>query len=365
MKNPSPLPVDTILEGDCNAILAQLPEASVDLIFADPPYNLQLSKDLYRPNRTKVDAVDDQWDKFTGFQEYDLFTHAWLSACRRVLKPTGTIWVIGTYHNIYRVGALMQDLDYWILNDVIWIKDNPMPNFRGVRFTNAHETLLWAQKKRGAKYTFNHHSLKALNDDLQMRSDWYMPLCTGKERRKVNASKAHATQKPEALLYRILLATTNPDDLVLDPFFGTGTTGAVARKLGRHYIGIEQDPGYVQLARERIASVVPAPEASLKLPNPRSQKRIPFAALLEMGVLQPGQLLYFAEGDSTATILADGSLSCGNLTGSIHWVAKALLNAPANGWDCWLYDDKDGSRQPIETLRKRVRISRGANEAIP
>lgn len=350
-------PLDSIIQGDCIDILAQLPEASVDLIFADPPYNLQLSRDLYRPNRTKVDAVDDAWDKFTGFQEYDLFTHAWLSGCRRVLKSTGTIWVIGSYHNIYRVGAIMQDLGYWILNDVIWIKDNPMPNFRGVRFTNAHETLLWAQKKRRAKYTFNHHSLKALNDDLQMRSDWYMPLCTGKERRKYNDAKAHATQKPEALLYRILLASTNPGDIVLDPFFGTGTTGAVAKKLGRHFIGIEQDPAYIQIAQERIAAVEPVPADALKLPNPRNQKRIPFAALLEIGLLQPGQLLYFIEGDLPATILADGSLRCGELNGSIHGVAKTLLNAPANGWDCWFFEDQNGSRHPIDSLREKVRLT--------
>jgi modification methylase len=348
------LPIDTIIQGDCIPILGQLPESSVDLIFADPPYNLQLSRDLYRPDRSKVDAVDDGWDHFSGFQEYDLFTHAWLSACRRVLKDTGTLWVIGTYHNIYRVGAILQDLDYWILNDVIWIKNNPMPNFRGVRFTNAHETLLWAQKKRRARYTFNHHSLKALNDDLQMRSDWYLPLCTGKERLKTDNAKAHTTQKPEALLYRILLATTNPGDLVLDPFFGTGTTGAVAKRLGRHYLGIEQDPGYIQVAQERIAAVEPASIESLDLPNPRRQRRIPFASLLEAGLLQPGQKLHFIEGEQTATILADGSLRAGDVTGSIHSVAKHLLNSPANGWDCWLYES-DGLLQPIETLRQQLR----------
>lgn len=350
------LPLDSILEGDCVDLLAQLPEDSVDLIFADPPYNLQLSRDLYRPDRTKVDAVDDHWDQFAGFQEYDLFTNAWLSACKRVMKNTGTIWVIGSYHNIFRVGSIMQDLGYWILNDVIWIKNNPMPNFRGVRFTNAHETLVWAQKNRRARYTFNHYALKNLNDDLQMRSDWYMPICTGKERRKINDVKAHTTQKPEALLYRILLATTNPGDTVLDPFFGTGTTGAVARKLGRHYIGIEQDPGYIQVAKDRIEMIEPAPPSSLDLPNPRKQKRIPFSTLLEAGILLPGQKLFFIKGDHSATILADGSIRCGDLTGSIHGVAKGLLNTPANGWECWLYEDEAGDRLSIDNLRRKVRV---------
>ncbi len=358
---PAKLHLDSILQGDCIEILAQLPAASVDLVFADPPYNLQLTQDLYRPNRTKVDAVDDQWDQFAGFEEYDRFTHDWLSACRRVLKPTGTIWVIGSYHNIYRVGSILQNLDYWILNDVIWIKNNPMPNFRGVRFTNAHETLLWAQKKRGAKYTFNHHSMKALNDDLQMRSDWYLPICTGMERRKVNHEKAHATQKPEALLYRLLLASTNPGDVILDPFFGTGTTGAVAKKLGRHFIGIERDPAYIRIAEERIDAVKPAPAAALTIPNPRLQKRVPFGALLEAGLLQPGQTLYFIRDDLTATIQADGSLICGQLTGSVHGIAKTLLNAPANGWDCWFFEDKNGLRFPIETLREKMRLAGDAS----
>ncbi len=235
--------------------LPGFPQCSVDLIFADPPYNLQLRHDLWRPNSTRVDAVDDEWDRFNSFADYDTFTRTWLAACRRVLKDTGTIWVIGTYHNIYRVGAILQELDFWILNDVIWIKNNPMPNFRGVRFTNAHETLLWAQKVRGKRYTFNHHTMKALNGDLQMRSDWRIPLCTGKERIKVNGKKAHATQKPEKLLERVILSSSNPGDLVLDPFFGTGTTGAVAKRLGRHWIGIERNPEYIGIARERIAQV--------------------------------------------------------------------------------------------------------------
>ncbi len=339
--------------------MPDFPDNSVDLVFADPPYNLQLSRNLYRPNRTKVDAVDDQWDKFSGFDQYDQFTQAWLSACRRVLKETGTIWIIGTYHNIYRVGAILQDLDFWILNDIVWIKNNPMPNFRGIRFTNAHETLLWAQKNRGRKYTFNYHSMKALNEDLQMRSDWYMPLCTGRERQKANGGKAHTTQKPESLLYRILLASTNPGDVILDPFFGTGTTGAVAKRLGRHYIGIERDERYIRLAEQRIAASESIPAEAMQIQNPRSQKRIPFGAVIEAGLLQPGQKLFFTRNNMQATIMADGSLTCGELTGSIHGIAKALLNSPANGWDCWFFEDTHGQRIVIDTLRKTIRSNTG------
>lgn len=358
------LPLDQILTGDCLEVLPRLPAASVDLVFADPPYNLQLSQELYRPDQSKVDAVDDPWDKFSSFAEYDAFTRAWLSACRRVLKDTGTLWVIGTYHNIYRVGAILQDLGFWILNDVVWIKDNPMPNFRGVRFTNAHETLLWAQKKRGARYTFNHQAMKALNDDLQMRSDWHLPLATGRERLKINGQKAHSTQKPEALLYRVLLASTHPGDVVLDPFFGSGTTGAVARKLGRHFIGIERDPAYVRLAQERIAAIQAAPEAALTLVEPRRRPRVPFGALLEAGLLQPGQSLTFARDHSvTAIVLADGRLRCGNLSGSIHAVAKALSGgAPANGWELWLYENL-GNLEPLDTLRQQLQAqTEGNNE---
>ncbi|MBI4731986.1 MAG: site-specific DNA-methyltransferase [Chloroflexi bacterium] len=360
------LPLDTTLPGDCISILASLPETSVDLVFADPPYNLQLSQDLYRPNSTKVDAVDDGWDKFANFEEYDTFTQAWLSGCRRVLKDTGTLWVIGSYHNIFRIGKILQDLDFWILNDIVWIKDNPMPNFRGVRFTNAHETLLWAQKKKGARYTFNHHSMKALNDDLQMRSDWYLPVCTGKERRRINGEKAHATQKPEGLLYRILLASTNPEDVVLDPFFGTGTTGAVAKKLGRHFIGIERDPKYIKVAEERIAAVEPASEAALKTQEPRGSPRVPFGRLLEAGLLQPGQGLTFARDASiTAVILANGHIECNGLTGSIHGIAKSLLHdAPANGWDLWLYEE-NGSRQPLDALRQKYILTAGNHAQSP
>jgi len=354
---PGRLPLDTLLPGDCMEVLSQLPENCADLIFADPPYNLQLTQDLWRPNLTKVAAVEDSWDKFESFAEYDAFTRGWLSACRRVLKDTGTIWVIGTYHNIYRVGAILQDLDFWILNDIIWTKTNPMPQFHGVRFTNAHETLIWAQKKRGAKYTFNYHTLKSLNDDLQMRSDWVAPLVTGRERIKTNGAKAHSTQKPESLLYRIILASSNPGDLVLDPFFGTGTTGAVAKRLHRRWLGIERDKAYIRIARERIAAVVPVAPDAVELPEPRRARRIPFGALLEAGLLQPGQTLWFERDQSrTAAILADGTLRCGEATGSIHAIARVLLHdAPANGWDLWLYESENGKRRPIDQLRSLLR----------
>jgi modification methylase len=354
----STLPLNQILPGDCLEVLPGLPENSVDLVFADPPYNLQLLQELWRPDHTRVAGVEDGWDKFASFEEYDQFTRLWLSLCRRLLKDTGTLWVIGTYHNIYRLGAILQELGFWILNDVIWIKTNPMPNFRGVRFTNAHETLIWAQKTKGARYTFNHHAMKSLNEDLQMRSDWTLPLCTGKERLRVDGAKVHSTQKPEALLYRVLLSSTNPGDLVLDPFFGSGTTGAVAKKLGRHFIGIEREQGYIKIAQERIASVEPASEAALNFPEPRSRPRIPFGALLEAGLLQPGQKLYFVKDESvTVTILANGQLQCGSLTGSIHAVAKSLFGAPANGWESWLYE-KDGQKLVINTLRQIIQTTK-------
>ena len=329
----------------------------MDLIFADPPYNLQLRNDLYRPNMTKVNAVNDGWDKFKGLAEYDAFTREWLSASQCVLKNSGTIWVIGSYHNIYRVGAIMQDLGFWILNDIVWIKNNPMPNFRGVRFTNAHETILWAQKKKGAKYTFNHKSMKALNDDLQMRSDWNLPLVTGKQRIKSNGTKAHSTQKPEALLYRVIMAASNPGNVVLDPFFGTGTTGAVAKKLARNWIGIERDKKYVKIAQNRINSIQSADEEAIHVEK-RKQARIPFGALLENGLLQPGQSLYFAKDGIRAKILSNGHLRCGDLTGSIHGVAKVLMNnAPANGWDLWFYKDESGKKIVSNELREKVRSS--------
>lgn len=350
------LPLDQILLGDNLEILADFPEKSVDLVFADPPYNLQLSQELYRPNLTKVNAVTDAWDKFESFDEYDTFARNWLSACRRVLKDTGTIWVIGSYHNIYRIGSILQDFGFWILNDIVWIKSNPMPNFRGVRFTNAHETLIWAQKVKGARYAFNHSSAKALNDDLQMRSDWYLPLCTGDERIRDNGEKAHPTQKPEALLYRVILASSNPGDTILDPFFGTGTTGAIAKKLGRHFIGIERDPRYVRLARERIDGIQPASSEALTLPEKRKQPRVPFGALLEAGLLQPGDILYLSKDNLPGIILANGHIRCGSACGSIHAVAKTLLSGPANGWEHWFYNDPmTGLRQPINLLRENLR----------
>jgi DNA modification methylase len=351
----SHLPLNKIIHGDCIDILATLPANSVDLIFADPPYNLQLSKDLYRPNLTKVAAVDDGWDKFSDFKSYDEFTREWLSATQRVLKDTGTIWVIGTYHNIYRVGSIMQDLGFWILNDILWLKNNPMPNFRGVRFTNAHETMIWAQKSKGTRYTFNHKSMKALNDDLQMRSDWALPLVTGKNRIRSNGTKAHSTQKPEALLYRVIMAASNPGDVVLDPFFGSGTTGAVARKLGRKWIGIERDKKYIKVAQKRIDAIRPADKDAL-LVEKRRQARVPFGALLENGLLRPGQSLYFAKNGTRAKILSNGHLRCGAITGSIHSVARALFdNAPANGWDVWYYKDESGRKIVIDELREKLR----------
>jgi len=354
------LPLDQILTGDCIELMEALPEASVDLVFADPPYNLQLRKELYRPNLTKVAAVDDDWDQFASMAEYDRFSRLWLTACRRVLKESGTLWVIGSYHNIYRLGSILQDLEFWILNDIVWIKNNPMPNFRGVRFTNAHETLIWAQKRKGSKYTFNHHALKALNDDLQMRSDWWnLPLATGKERLKQGGAKAHSTQKPEGLLYRLLLASTNPGDVVLDPFFGSGTTGAVAKKLGRRFLGLERDPEYVRLAEERIAAVAASQPASLAISTPKAV-RIPFGALLENSLLFPGQQLYFSKGRASAVVLADGHLQCGEVTGSIHAVARSLLGGvPANGWELWLYEEPSGERKKIDELRLRLRKSLG------
>jgi site-specific DNA-methyltransferase (adenine-specific) len=359
------LPLDQVVLGDCVEVLNGLPPESVDLVFADPPYNLQLRQDLRRPNLSLVDRVDDAWDQFADFAAYDAFTRAWLSACRRVLKRTGTLWVIGSYHNIYRVGAILQELDYWILNNVAWIKQNPMPNFRGVRFTNAHESLIWAQKEHGVKYTFNHHAMKGLNEGLQMRSDWYLPLCTGRERVKFNGEKAHPTQKPEALLYRVILSSSNEGDVVLDPFFGTGTTGAVARRLNRRWMGVELDPHYVEIARQRIENTpagVADPEI-FRSANPRREARLPFGALLENGLIQPGEVLYYgAQGQITARVMADSTLECQGWRGSIHAIARTLGSEPSvdpgpgNGWQAWFYSDPEtGQRRPIDHLRQVLR----------
>ena len=348
------LPFNVILEGDCIAEMANLPDKSVDMIFADPPYNLQLGGDLFRPEGGRVDAVDDDWDKFDSLSAYDHFTRNWLKEARRILKDNGTIWVIGSYHNIYRVGSLLQDAEFWILNDIVWRKSNPMPNFRGTRFTNAHETLIWCAKEEGARYTFNYRAMKALNDDLQMRSDWFLPICAGQERVKgADGAKAHPTQKPEALLYRILLACTKPGDVVLDPFFGTGTTGAVARRLGRLWIGIERESAYVKVARERIASTLPLDESAMKtVPDKREQPRVAFGTLVEGGLVPPGTTLTDAKQRWSATVQADGSIACNGQAGSIHKVGAALQSAPScNGWTFWHV--ASGTLQPLDVLRQQ------------
>jgi modification methylase len=348
-----------ILVGDCVELMGWLPSGSVDMLFADPPYNLQLEGTLHRPNHSKVEGVEADWDKFRDLAAYDSFTRAWLKAARRVLKPDGTLWVIGTYHNIYRVGSILQDLDFWILNDVTWRKSNPMPNFRGRRFTNAHETLIWAARGSESRYTFNYESMKALNDELQMRSDWLIPLCTGAERLKdTHGKKAHPTQKPEALLHRCILAATKPGELVVDPFFGTGTTGAVARRLGRDYIGFEKDADYARIARERIDAVEPCKDtAAIAITSKRDEPRIPFGVLVEQGLLRPGEVLFDPTRRWTAKVRADGTLISAEHKGSIHQVAAAVQGAPAcNGWTFWMVERK-GHAVPIDLLRQEMRSS--------
>jgi modification methylase len=338
-----------------------LPAKSVDAVFADPPYNLQLGGDLNRPDGSHVDAVTDDWDKFDSFAAYDAFTRAWLAEARRVLKDDGTLWVIGSYHNIFRVGAAVQDLGYWILNDIVWRKANPMPNFRGTRFTNAHETLIWAAREPKSRYTFNYASMKALNDDIQMRSDWFIPLCTGSERLKgADGRKAHPTQKPEALLHRVIVAASRPDDVILDPFFGTGTTGAVARRLGRRFIGLERDPGYAEVARARIAAIRRAASDAIEpSASKREEPRIPFGWLVERGLLQPGEVLSDPSGRWTARVRADGTLVSSEHKGSIHQVGAAVQGAPAcNGWTFWCVVIEGGKRVPIDVLRAKLRAER-------
>jgi len=351
---------DRIIEGDCVAGMAALEAGSVELVFADPPYNLQLKGDLHRPNNSLVDAVDDDWDRFDSFAAYDAFTRAWLTEAKRVLKPDGAIWVIGSYHNIFRVGAILQDLGFWILNDVIWRKTNPMPNFRGKRLCNAHETLIWAAKSQDAKPTFNYDALKELNEGLQMRSDWTLPICSGSERLKSgDGGKAHPTQKPESLLHRVLVGTTHVGDTVLDPFFGTGTTGSVARRLGRHYIGIERDPSYLAVARDRLAAVVPHDRESLRVATgKRAAPRIPFGELVERRLLEPGEVLSSPNGRHTARVRADGSLVAARTAGSIHKVGAELEGAPScNGWTYWHFR-RDGRPVPIDVLRQQLRAER-------
>ena len=356
-KTPDGTPVNQVLLGDCVEVMNALPPKCADLVFADPPYNMQLGGDLWRPNMTKVDAVTDPWDKFKSFAEYDAFTRAWLTACRRVLKDTGTLWVIGSYHNIYRVGAVMMDAGYWVLNDIAWIKANPTPQMRGTRFCNAHETLLWAKKSIDQKkYTFHYREMKAGNDDKQMRSDWYIPICSGGEREKKNGKKAHATQKPEALMHRVIAATTNPGDLVLDPFCGSGTTAAVAKRLGRDYITIDREEVYVELAEKRLANISPAlltseDENGVLLGGPKP--RIPFVSLIESGQLPLDTALRLKGTDIEAALHADGTVTAGGHRGSIHKVAAACLGLPsANGWTAWLYQDRaSGEVRLLDALR--------------
>jgi modification methylase len=357
---------DQILEGDCLTHMRALPSASVDLVFADPPYNLQLRGALHRPDQSKVAAVTDAWDQFDSFTAYDAFTRAWLTEAKRVLKPTGTLWVIGSYHNIFRVGTALQDLGFWVLNDIIWRKSNPMPNFRGTRFTNAHETLIWAARDQHASgYTFNYQAMKTLNDDVQMRSDWVLPICNGNERLKgADGAKLHPTQKPEMLLNRVLLASTKPGDIVLDPFFGTGTTGAVAKKLGRHFIGIEAETAYVEAARARIGKIQPMDDAALEVAqSAKQEKRIPFGTLVETGMVKPGTQLFGPARKVRARVRADGSLKLGaakgserdGLTGSIHKMGAAAQGAQScNGWTFWHIDEGD-KLVPIDSLRQKIR----------
>ncbi len=352
------LPLDQVLRGDCITMMQTLPPASVHCVFADPPYNLQLRGELRRPDDSLVDGVDEEWDRFTDFAAYDEFTRAWLSECRRLLRKDGTLWVIGAYHNIFRIGAILQDLGFWLLNDVIWRKTNPMPNFRGRRFTNAHETLIWAARQRDSRHRFNYQAMKALNDDIQMRSDWLIPLCTGPERlRNQHGLKLHPTQKPEALLHRIMLASTAPGDIVLDPFLGTGTTAVVAKRLHRHFIGVERHPAYVEAALGRLRATRAAPEHGIAtVPSKRDAPRVPFGSLVERGIVAPGTPLYDRQRRVRATVAADGSIVSGPSRGSIHQVGAAVQNAPScNGWTFW-HVERDGALVPLDRLRTQAEI---------
>ncbi|MFM5954822.1 MAG: site-specific DNA-methyltransferase [Novosphingobium sp.] len=347
------LPLGQILDGDCIAAMRSLPSASVDMVFADPPYNLQLGGDLNRPDGSHVDAVTDDWDKFSSFATYDAFTRDWLAQARRVLKPDGSIWVIGSYHNIFRVGAIMQDMGFWILNDIVWRKANPMPNFKGTRFTNAHETLIWCSMGEKAKYTFNYRAMKTLNDELQMRSDWVLPICSGQERLKKGGTKVHPTQKPESLLYRVMLATTNKGDVVLDPFFGTGTTGAVAKRLGREWIGCERESAYREAALERIELALPLDESALTtMQSARSAPKVAFGTLIETGWIAAGAEISDKKRRLKATVRADGSLVSGADSGSIHGLGAKLQGAPScNGWTFW-HIEHEGQVKPLDAIRQ-------------
>jgi modification methylase len=354
--------INSIIKGDCVAALEALPDKSVDLIFADPPYNLQLGGALHRPDQSLVDACDDEWDQFASFEAYDAFTRAWLLACRRVLKPSGTIWVIGSYHNIFRVGSMLQDLDFWILNDIIWRKTNPMPNFKGRRFQNAHETMIWASRDPKAKgYTFNYEAMKAANDDVQMRSDWLFPICSGGERLKgADGKKAHPTQKPEALVARILMASSKPGDIVLDPFFGSGTTGAVAKRLGRNFVGVEREQDYIDAASARIAAVEPLSSTELTvMTGKKAEPRVAFNTLLESGLIKPGAVLTDARRRHAAIVRADGTLAANGEAGSIHRVGAKVQGLDAcNGWTFWHFEEGDILR-PIDDLRAIIRKEMG------
>jgi modification methylase len=351
------LKLDCVIEGDCVERMKALPEGCADLIFADPPYNMQLRGELRRPDQSKVDAVDDHWDQFGSFSDYDRFTREWLAAARHCLKDNGALWVIGSYHNIYRVGAILQDLGFWILNDVVWRKSNPMPNFKGRRFTNAHETLIWAAKTEETKYTFNYEAMKALNDELQMRSDWTLPICAGGERiRGADGQKAHSTQKPEALLHRVIVSSTKPGDVILDPFFGSGTTGAVAKRLGRRFIGIEREKTYADVARARIAEIEPAASEVLEVTkSKRAEPRIPFGWVVERGLLPVGTVLQGQRKHQTAKVRADGTLVTANASGSIHQMGAHVQGLDAcNGWTFWQFE-MNGSLVPIDVLRQQLR----------
>jgi site-specific DNA-methyltransferase (adenine-specific)/modification methylase len=351
MKRLGNLDINTIHLGDCIELLKQVPSNSVDLIFADPPYNLQLNGELYRPNQTKVDAVNDAWDKFDSKEDYDKFTELWIKECYRIIKNTGSFWVIGTYHNIFRVGTILQNAGFWMLNDVIWVKPNPMPNFKGTRFNNAHETLIWATKSKSSSYTFHYHSLKAMNDDLQMRSDWWIPICQGDERIKVNGQKAHSTQKPAELLLRIILSTSNPDDIVLDPFSGSGTTAAVAKRLGRKYIAFDREEFYVQIAKERLQKIKPIEKQFLEYKIETKKPKVPFGCLIEKGYIKIGENLYSKDGKTITQVNADATISKEEITGSIHSVSAAILKkSSSNGWSYW-YVKRENKLISIDELR--------------
>ncbi len=343
-----------IINGDCLKEIKKIPSNTFDLVFADPPYNMQIGQKLTRPDSSKVNGVNDKWDQFDGFKHYDDFCKSWLTECKRILKVDGSIWVIGSYHNIFRIGYHLQNLGYWLLNDVIWRKNNPMPNFRGTRFTNAHETLIWASKSKKSKYTFNYQSLKCLNDDLQMRSDWKLPICNGKERLKKNGKKIHSTQKPESLLHRIILATTNKGDTIFDPFLGTGTTAVVSKKLGRNYYGIEKDKQYFNAAKKRINKVIQIRDEYLDtIENSKSKPRIPFGSLVELGIIKPGSTLFDSKKKINAKIMADGSIKYKDSEGSIHKIAAKIMGAESyNGWTYWHYN-LNGSAIVIDSLRQK------------